>query len=87
MSNDQAECDVLAGLLQEIASPEGYYDPHRRTVLACAFFASLTFLVSTASGNVSQVDKLWSVLPCVYAWMAVCDTRTLLMACLTTIWG
>lgn len=49
------------------------------------------FIVSTITKNYSQVDKLWSVLPMVYAWVAAYmsswDSRILLMAALVTIWG
>ena len=44
-------------------------------------------MVSTATGNYSQVDKLWSIVPFVYCWLVVCDERTLLMAIVATIWG
>ena len=53
-------------------------------------FASLCFIVSTATKNYSQVDKLWSIMPIAYAWIAYAhapDTRILLMAILITIWG
>lgn len=61
-----------------------------RYVLAkytCSSFIILTFVTSTVSNNFSQVDKLWSILPVVYAWMFVTDARTLLMAFLMTVWG
>ena len=49
------------------------------------------FAVSTVTKNYSQVDKLWSILPIIYAWVAVYesswDGRLLLMATLVTIWG
>ena len=31
--------------------------------------ALLCFLVSTISGNYSQVDKLWSLIPIAYVWI------------------
>lgn len=46
-----------------------------------------TWLVSTLTGNYSQVDKLWSILPAVYACIVVCDARTTLMAAVTTFWS
>lgn len=53
--------------------------------------ALLCFVVSSITGNHSQVDKLWSVLPVVYAWI-ICfqggfEPRITLMAVLVTIWG
>lgn len=51
----------------------------------------LTFLLSTLSGNHSQVDKLWSILPVAYVWM-ICagsgfEPRIMLMAVVISIWG
>jgi len=34
----------------------------------CFWKAVYVFVVSTITGNVSQVDKLWSIMPSVYAW-------------------
>jgi steroid 5-alpha reductase family enzyme len=53
----------------------------------CWTVAALCFVVSSLTGNVSQVDKLWSILPCVYAWILLKDTRTAVMAGLVTLWG
>ena len=61
--------------------------PYHTTFLTCHFIALLVFLISTATGNLSQVDKLWSILPTIYAWMCAIDSRTLLMATLSTIWS
>jgi len=53
--------------------------------------ALLCFVVSTISGNYSQVDKLWSTIPIAYVWMVAVEgnmePRLLLMAVLVTIWG
>lgn len=48
-------------------------------------------LVSEISRNYSQVDKLWSILPIIYAWY-VCymdgfGLRTLICAALISVWG
>lgn len=51
------------------------------------FVSFLTFVVSTITKNYSQVDKLWSIIPAVYAWMAVTDSRTLLMAVVISVWA
>jgi steroid 5-alpha reductase family enzyme len=49
------------------------------------------FVVGELTRNNSQVDKLWSVLPIVYVWIAAhyaeYDPRLLLMAALVTLWG
>ena len=54
-------------------------------------FAGLCFVVSEISGNYSQVDKLWSITPIVFAWtaaaMADFEPRMVLMSVLATVWG
>lgn len=53
--------------------------------------ATLCFIVSSLTDNYSQVDKLWSVMPVVYAWMIAWrgdfESRLVLMAVLVAIWG
>jgi steroid 5-alpha reductase family enzyme len=70
-----------------------HYDSHtiinplQTCCLVCAFLSVLTFVVSERTENYSQVDKLWSLAPPVYAWILVADSRTFLMALLVTGWG
>ena len=71
---------ALAGL-----STQG--SPYQTTFLLTCFLTVLVFFVSTITGNYSQVDKLWSIVPVLYAWIPVCDERTLAMAIVVTIWG
>jgi steroid 5-alpha reductase family enzyme len=53
--------------------------------------ALLCFAVGELTGNVSQVDKLWSIVPVAYAWMITAqggwDGRMVLMSSLATLWG
>ena len=53
--------------------------------------ALLCYTVSEITGNCSQVDKLWSVVPVFYVWYMAYkgsfDARLVLMAILATIWG
>ncbi len=53
--------------------------------------ALLCFAVSSISGNYSQVDKLWSILPMAYVWMTAVksgwEPRVVLMALVVTVWG
>lgn len=53
--------------------------------------ALLCFVVGEATGNYSQVDKLWSIVPIVYVWVAAYSAgfspRLTLMAVLATLWG
>lgn len=56
-----------------------------------AFFILLSFAVSEVTRNYSQVDKLWSLVPPVYAWYyavsSAWDPRLMLMAVLVSLWG
>lgn len=49
------------------------------------------FVVGEITGNTSQMDKLWSLLPIVYMWVVAIEssfnTRVLTMACVVTLWG
>lgn len=53
--------------------------------------AAYCFIVGEITRNNSQMDKLWSILPAVYAWVVAIkggyDARLLLMAVLATVWG
>lgn len=53
--------------------------------------ALLCFVLSELTGNYSQVDKLWSILPIGYAWYFAAHSewneRVVLMAILITAWG
>ena len=59
--------------------------------LAMVFAASYCFVVSQLTGNFSQVDKLWSILPAGYVWYVAVksgyEPRGVLMAVLATIWA
>lgn len=51
----------------------------------------ITFVTGELTGNNSQVDKLWSILPVAYSWI-VADygdyaPRLVLMSTLVTVWG
>jgi steroid 5-alpha reductase family enzyme len=49
------------------------------------------FITSIAANNYSQVDKLWSITPWIYAWVWTFasggNARVTLMTVVTTIWG
>lgn len=69
---------------------------HQQSVVAHAAFAMVLvaiacFLTGALSGNYSQVDKLWSLLPVLYTWyfavQAHGQPRLMLMAALVTLWG
>lgn len=49
------------------------------------------FVIGEATGNNSQMDKLWSILPAIYVWVVAIkggmSLRLVVMACLATVWG
>ncbi len=53
--------------------------------------ALFCFVVGELTGNNSQMDKLWSILPIVYVWVVAIkggmSPRLLIMALLVTLWG
>ena len=53
--------------------------------------AMLCFILSTASRNYSQVDKLWSIMPMIYTWIVAYQSgwepRLVLMAVVVSVWG
>lgn len=58
-------------------------------IAACS--AAYCFIVGEITRNNSQMDKLWSILPAVYVWVAAfksgLEARLVLMAILATVWG
>lgn len=53
--------------------------------------AALCFVIGELTGNVSQVDKLWSLVPVIYAWWITAalgfHPRMVLMSLVATVWG
>ena len=51
----------------------------------------LELVIWKATGNNSQMDKLWSLLPIAYTWIIAyyggLQTRLVVMAILATLWG
>ncbi|KAJ3135577.1 hypothetical protein HK101_004112 [Irineochytrium annulatum] len=90
-----------AALLPTLALPEAWtsyaaLDPILTNLALLGFFISSTFVVSTYTGNYSQVDRLWSITPFVYVWNTLLvglargyapDPRLCVMAVLSTVWG
>lgn len=60
-------------------------------VIIAACSATFCFIVGEATGNNSQMDKLWSLLPIAYTWVIAVKggltTRLVVMAVLATLWG
>jgi steroid 5-alpha reductase family enzyme len=63
----------------------------KNTAWIVAAVIAYTFVVGQLTGNNSQVDKLWSIVPIVYAWYMTYkgdwNDRMIVMAVLVTIWG
>src|SRR5579862_6202245 len=69
-----------------------WISPLQGAALGCAALALTCWLTSIVTGNVSQVDRLWSIAPPLYvAWFAsqagFRDLRLDVMALLTAAWG
>jgi steroid 5-alpha reductase family enzyme len=60
-------------------------------IIICGISVAYCFITGELSGNNSQMDKLWSILPIIYAWIIVVKSdlnlRLIVMAILITIWG
>jgi steroid 5-alpha reductase family enzyme len=60
-------------------------------IIVMAVVIAYSFISGELTGNNSQVDKLWSILPVVYSWIVTgygdFSPRLLLMSCLVTLWG
>ena len=79
--------DELISKLSSSSESVIIHNPYQSTFVTCNIIAILCFLISSFTGNFSQVDKLWSIVPAMYAWMCVTDARTALMAFLATLWS
>ncbi len=66
-------------------------DTLKTLITVCIISMAYCFIVGELTGNNSQMDKLWSILPIVYAWIVVAKSgmnpRLIVMAILITIWG
>ena len=60
-------------------------------LIICGSSALYCFVVGEISGNNSQMDKLWSLLPIAYTWVIAIkggmDIRLIIYAILVTLWG
>lgn len=86
---------IIAGVVMGWVTFTGFSDVQIQTLkvlgIICACAACYCFLVGEISGNNSQMDKLWSLLPIVYLWVVAglsgMKPRLILMAILVTLWG
>lgn len=83
--------DIIAPYLKLWNDPTFHY-----FLIACGIISLLCWVATIITDNYSQVDRLWSIIPAVYAWFFVyfgyqtkperC-TRSIIMAVLVTLWG
>lgn len=82
---------VLGFLLGGIHLSSLQLETLRILVIVASISAAYCFIVGELTLNNSQMDKLWSILPIVYAWIIVgksaMNPRLIVMAILITIWG
>jgi len=58
----------------------------------CTVFSILCLVISEATGDSSMVDRLWSLTPCIYAWIFYVlgessNIKSLIMCLLITMWS
>lgn len=86
---------VVAAIYLAVTTPFEFADyqvlAFTRGAKLTAAVAALAFIVSSLVDNVSQIDKVWSVIPAVYAWIFVssmpANPRVLFVACLISFWS
>lgn len=66
--------------------------PLELVVVIAAVAGLVAWIVSLVTGDTSQIDRLWSILPVVYVWVFagfahLGDARLDVMAAIVTIWG
>ena len=82
---------VLGFVLGGFNLSELQIDTLKILIIVCVASMAYCFIAGEITGNNSQMDKLWSILPIVYAWIIVVKSgmnqRLIVMAILVTIWG
>ena len=77
----------VAALLKHIYNT----DPLKSAVIACIFVSFLVWFLGVISGDLSWVDRLWSILPPFYMLhflsYAPADPRLQVMFAVITLWG
>jgi steroid 5-alpha reductase family enzyme len=81
----------LVALRQDAPLDAQQWQMLRGGVVLALSFAMCAFVASELTGNYSQVDRLWSIVPAVFAWYFALadgrDARLVLMAALVTAWA
>ena len=82
---------ILTGIISKFSGPDIQLETLTITLITIMLITAMVcFPVSEITGNYSQVDKLWSLMPVVYSFIALAafpTPRILIMSILVTIWG
>jgi len=82
---------VLGFVLAPVELSQLQLETIRILFIVCAISVAYCFIVGELTRNNSQMDKLWSILPIVYAWIIAVKggltLRLVVMAILVTLWG
>ena len=84
-------CVTIAYYFMDFSLTGMQWEAFKATLITCLFSAALCYIVSTLTGNYSQVDKLWSIMPMIYAlttaYFSGYEPRIVLMLILICAWG
>jgi len=83
----------VSGFVLETSNISDVWTKFEPLSYTCGIVIALTFLIGQVTGNVSQVDKLWSLLPPLYTYICFLSmapawsSRLVIMSSLTFLWG
>lgn len=86
---------VVTGIVFGVLSGFEFTDLQKEILKIVAIVAGASavycFVVGEITGNTSQMDKLWSILPIAYTWITAIkggmDLRLIVFAVIVTLWG
>jgi len=82
---------VMAFLTGDMSMTPVQNEALRTLVIICSCSALYCFVVGQLTGNYSQMDKLWSILPIAYAWVIASKSgmksSLVIYALVVTAWG
>lgn len=86
---------VIAGSVMGVLNGINLTDLQINTMIIlgiiCGASILYCFIIGEITGNTSQMDKLWSLLPIAYTWVVAIKggfkTRLVIFACIVTLWG
>jgi len=88
---DECSFAFTAAQLSSFSPATAFSTPLESSLSLTLILSTLCFIISTVSSNYSQVDKIWSITPILYAFLPLLHspptTRSVIMALLPLIWG